>query len=161
MKMHRIQHPSITTVPALLGLTLALAAWGGTNTIAADFSFAVPFELGEAEFYPGDSITIQKVTGTSPTIHTGETYCVEGTYTLASKEKADLALFATAVSKVNAGAFKGFAAGEVLFMGATGSRTDAATCWSRRTSSAASPSAAQSPTGRWWKIVAYRTHAAR
>ena len=59
----------------------------------------VPFELGEGEFLPGDSITIQRVTGTSPTIRTGETYCVEGTYTLASKEKADLALFATTMSK--------------------------------------------------------------
>ncbi len=55
----------------------------------------VPFELGTAEFSPGDSITIQRVTGTSPTIRTGETYCVEGTYTLASRDKADLALFAT------------------------------------------------------------------
>jgi len=99
MKMHRIQHLSATTVPALLGLTLALAAWGGTNCVAADFSSAVPFELGEGGFLPGDSITIQRVTGTNPTIRTGETYCVEGTYTLASKEKADLALFATTMSK--------------------------------------------------------------
>jgi hypothetical protein len=59
----------------------------------------VLFELGEGEFLPGDSITIQRVSGTSPTIRIWETYCVEGTYTLASKEKADLALFATTVSK--------------------------------------------------------------
>ena len=99
MKMHRIQHSSTTLAPALLSLLLALAAWGRTNTRAADLSSAVPFELGEGEFIPGDSITIQRVSGTSPTIHTGETYCVEGTYTLASKEKADLALFATTMSK--------------------------------------------------------------
>ena len=80
-----------TALPALLSLTLALAAWGATNDTAADFSSVVPFELGEAEFLPGDSITIQQVRGTSTTIRTGETYCVEGTYTLASKEKADLA----------------------------------------------------------------------
>src|ERR1039457_1505876 len=64
-----------------------------------DFSSVIPFELGEGGFFPGDSITIQRVSGTSPTIHTGETYCVEGTYTLASSEKADLALFATTMSK--------------------------------------------------------------
>ena len=99
MKMHRIQHLSITAVPALLSLSLALATWGGTNSTAADFSSAVPFELGEGEFLPGDAITIQRVTGTSPTIRTGETYCVEGTYILASKEQADIALYATALSK--------------------------------------------------------------
>jgi hypothetical protein len=97
MKMHRIHHLSIATGPALLSLALALAAWGGTNTCAADFSFAVPFELGEGEFSPGDSITIQRVSGTSASIRTGETYCVEGTYTLTSKAEADLALFATTV----------------------------------------------------------------
>jgi hypothetical protein len=99
MKMHRIQHQSITTVPALLSFSLALAAWGGANSIAADFSFAVPFELGEGGFLSGDGITIQRVTGTSPTIRTGETYCVEGTYTLASQGKATLALYATTMSK--------------------------------------------------------------
>ena len=99
MKMPRMQLLTNTTFPALLGLTLALAAWGGANSIAADFSSAVPFELGEGGFLPGDRITIQRVTGTSPTIRTGETYCVEGTYTLASQEKATLALYATTMSK--------------------------------------------------------------
>ena len=102
MKMHRVQHILATILPALLSLCLALAARAATNNTAADFPSAVPFELGEGEFLPGDSITIQRVTGTSPTIRTGETYCVEGTYTLASKEKAELALFATTVSKRSA-----------------------------------------------------------
>jgi len=88
------------TVLALLSLNLALAARGGTNNTASDFPSVVQFELGEGEFLPGDSITIEQVRGTSPTIRTGETYCVEGTYKLASREKADLALFATTASKV-------------------------------------------------------------
>jgi hypothetical protein len=100
MNTHRIQDISTTIAPVFLSLTLALAAWGGTNSIAADFSSAVPFELGEGGFLPGDSITIQRVSGTSPTIRTGETYCVEGSYVLASKEKAHLALYATAQSAV-------------------------------------------------------------
>jgi hypothetical protein len=100
MNMHRIQDISTIIAPTFLSLTLALAAWGGTNSIAADFSSAVPFELGEGGFLPGDSITIQRVSGTSPTIRTGETYCVEGTYVLASKEQAHLALYATAQSAV-------------------------------------------------------------
>ncbi len=90
----------VSTVPALLSLTLVLGASAATNSLAADFSSVVPFELGEGEFFPGDSITIQRVTGTSPTIRTGETYCVEGTYTLTSHDKAHLALYATAQSSV-------------------------------------------------------------
>ncbi len=84
-----------TTLPIVLTLSLALAASGRAAEATADFPAAVQFELGEAEFAPGDSITIQSVRGTSSTIRTGETYCVEGTYTLASRDKADLALFAT------------------------------------------------------------------
>ena len=87
-----------TTFPALLSLTLALGARAATNSTTGDISSVVPFELGEGEFLPGDSITIQRVSGTSSTIQTGQTYCVEGTYTLASKDQADLALYATTKS---------------------------------------------------------------
>jgi len=100
MKMHLLQHNSFTTVPALLSLALMLAASGATSGAAAEFPHPVAFDLGQSQFLPGDSITIQRVTGTSPTIRTGETYCVEGTYALASSEKADLALFATTLSAV-------------------------------------------------------------
>ena len=100
MKMNRVQHIIATTVPAFVSLTFALAATGGTSDTAADFPAVVAFELGKAEFLPGDSITIQQVRGTSSTIGTGETYCVEGTYTLASREEADLALFVTTVGDV-------------------------------------------------------------
>ena len=86
-------------LPALLTLWLTLVNLAATICIAADFSSTVPFELGEGGFLPGDSINIQRVTGTSPTIRTGETYCVEGTYTLVSQEKATLALYATTMSK--------------------------------------------------------------
>jgi hypothetical protein len=99
MKMHRVLHIPTAIVPTLLTLWLALGVPAVTRSAAADFSSVVPFELGEGEFLPGDGITIQRVSGTSVTIRTGETYCVEGTYTLASSEKADLALFATTVSK--------------------------------------------------------------
>jgi hypothetical protein len=100
MKLNRVQHVIATTLPALLGLNLALAALGGTSETPTDFPAEVAFELGKAEFLPGDIITIQQVRGTSSTIVTGGTYCVEGTYTLASREEADLALFATTMSDV-------------------------------------------------------------
>ena len=99
MKMHRVQHLPTGIVPTLLSLWLALAASARTDQTNAEFTVAVPFELGEAEFAPGDSITIQRVTGTSATIRTGETYCVEGTYTLASKDRATLALYSTTTTK--------------------------------------------------------------
>ena len=85
---------------AALTLALALPALAHDTEPARDFSHTVPFELGDAEFAPGDSITIQRVTGTSATIRTGETYCVEGTYTLASRDAADVALFATTKSSI-------------------------------------------------------------
>jgi len=76
-------------LPMLLAATCALAE------PPAEFPYSVPFELGEAEFAPGDSITITQVRGTSVTITTNETYCVDGTYTLASQDQADLCLFVT------------------------------------------------------------------
>jgi hypothetical protein len=100
MKAYHVKRSLATILPALLALWLAPAASAGTHDTTADFPVVVPFELGEAEFSPDDSITIQSVRGTSVTIRAGETYCVEGTYTLASKDEADLALFATTVSKV-------------------------------------------------------------
>jgi hypothetical protein len=100
MKKHRIQQLAAITLPALLGLTLAFGAPARADQTNAEFPAVVPFELGEAEFAPGDSITIQRVTGTSATIITGETYCVEGTYTLASKDKAMLAFYSTTTTKV-------------------------------------------------------------
>ncbi len=61
----------------------------------SDFPYVVPFELGDAEFAPGDNITITSVRGTRNVITTNETYCVEGTYQLTSQDAADLSLFAT------------------------------------------------------------------
>ena len=81
------------------GVMLSLAA--GVIRLAAaepgsqEFPYALQFELGDAEFIPGDQIAIQTVRGTAPDLRTGETYCVEGTYTLSSQEEAKLALFVT------------------------------------------------------------------
>ena len=59
----------------------------------------VPYELGASEFEAGDSIIIQTVRGSSDLILTGETYCVTGTYTLASQDEADISLFATTTNR--------------------------------------------------------------
>ena len=71
------------------------AAIGGPS---AELPHAVRYELGDAAFAPGDNITIQQVRGSSDTIATGGTYSVEGTYTLSSRDEADLAFFTTTLS---------------------------------------------------------------
>jgi hypothetical protein len=78
-----------TLLPMLLAATCALAE------PPAEFPYTVSFELGEAEFAPGDNITITQVRGTSEAITTNETYSVDGTYTLASQDQADLCLYVT------------------------------------------------------------------
>ena len=79
-----------------LALSLcASATSAATNEDARTFPALVQYELGEAEFAPGDNIDIRQVRGTRDTIALGETYCVEGMYRLGSKDEAELALFAT------------------------------------------------------------------
>ena len=80
---------------ALFAATLAAVAATTTNTSPADFPNAVKFELGYTDFALGDSIVITAVHGTSSTITTNETYCVEGNYTLASRDSADLSFLST------------------------------------------------------------------
>jgi hypothetical protein len=59
------------------------------------FPQAIPFELGASGFFAGDQITINAVRGDREHIEPGGSYLVEGTYTLASADSADLALFCT------------------------------------------------------------------
>jgi FecR protein len=56
---------------------------------------AVPFELGNVGFAPGDAITITSVTGDRSTLEVGGVYHVEGTWHLESQPSATLALFVT------------------------------------------------------------------
>ena len=92
----KVQHSLLLRLLAAL-LTFGALASGTAATIetSQEFPYEVRYELGEAEFIPGDSITIQAVHGTKSVIATGETYCVEGIYTLGSREGAALSLYAT------------------------------------------------------------------
>ncbi|HWY75269.1 MAG TPA: hypothetical protein VN281_06610 [Verrucomicrobiae bacterium] len=76
---------------ALINCSIAARA----QDASADFAFNVPFELGYSDFAAGDSITITALRGTSDVITTNQTYCVEGVYTLASADEADLCFYAT------------------------------------------------------------------
>jgi hypothetical protein len=101
MKMHRISIAASAISLTIQLLSCASFVSTAAGQTSADFPAVVPFDLGAAEFFPGDNITIQRVTGTSPTISTGGTYCVEGTYTLASRDKADLSLYITTVTNIS------------------------------------------------------------
>ncbi len=81
-------------LPVLLAATCAMA------DAPADFPYPVQYELGEAEFAPGDNITITEVRVTSSAITTNQTYSVDGTYTLASHEQANLCFYATTTQNV-------------------------------------------------------------
>lgn len=62
---------------------------------AAAASHRVAHELGDSEFYDGDSITIAEVRGPAPTMTVGDTIVVTGRYNLASAPSATLLLSVT------------------------------------------------------------------
>jgi len=93
MKKLLPNHPAFAV--AFFAMTCVAAGAAATNDTSADFPYVVNYELGKAEFAAGDSITITALHGTREVITTNETYCVEGTYTLGSRDKAELCFFAT------------------------------------------------------------------
>lgn len=60
-----------------------------------EFPYVIQTELGASEFAPGDEIHITSVRGDRKHLETGGQYLLEGRYTLASAESADLAWFST------------------------------------------------------------------
>ena len=85
----------LAIVAACLTVDRQALAVPATNDSPADFPYTVPFELGDAKFAPGDSITITELRGTRETIAPNESYCVAGTYILSSQDEASLAFFST------------------------------------------------------------------
>src|SRR5439155_8489006 len=81
---------------ALFTITMSCTLAGRAAT-AGELPYAVRYELGDAEFAPGDNITIQEVRGTSDTISTGGTYSVKGTYSLGSRDEANLAFYTSTI----------------------------------------------------------------
>src|SRR4051812_31586220 len=60
-----------------------------------DINTYVPFEVGATFLRNGDKITIEEMHGTADKIAVGGLYEIKGTYTLASHDKADLAIEVT------------------------------------------------------------------
>ena len=72
------------------------------NTPAtSEFPHVLKFEQGATRFLDGDQITILEVRGTADTMTPGNIYCVKGTYTLTSHDRATLAAYTTATDASN------------------------------------------------------------
>src|SRR6185295_444590 len=94
----KIVHPAIGRTIVLVAtsaLCLQLAARAGEQAAEAEFPYVIRPELGATEFAAGDSIVITSVRGNRRHLESGGRYLVEGSYTLASAERADLALYTT------------------------------------------------------------------
>src|SRR6266851_4287348 len=70
-------------------------ARAGEEAAEGEFPYVIPPELGATEFATGDSIVITSVRGNRRHLESGGRYLVEGSYTLAAADSADLALHAT------------------------------------------------------------------
>ena len=97
----KIIHPA-TVRTLVLAATSALclqaanpSARAGEEAAESEFPYLIQFELGAAEFAPGDSMVITSVRGNQKHFESGGRYLVEGSYTLAAADGADLALHTT------------------------------------------------------------------
>ena len=72
----------------------------GAST-TSDFPYILKFEQGPTRFEDGDEIKILEVRGTADAMTRGNIYCVKGTYTLASHDRAKLSANVTARDAAN------------------------------------------------------------
>jgi hypothetical protein len=88
---------SLTTVLAAVYVFPAASqsAIGTEADSAQRFPQIIQYELGASGFSVGDQITITSMRGDRSHIEPGGGYLVEGSYTLASADSADLALYCT------------------------------------------------------------------
>lgn len=89
-------------VRVLIGGVLALSAVVSPQGGFAATSFPHVVRVGanpQAKDGQGDTITVEKVRGTSRTLRPGSTYEVSGTYKLVSRDKALLAIWVTGDSR--------------------------------------------------------------
>ena len=98
MKTYRLHLPQVFEAALIATLFIALPGGAEIGETCGDLPHAVQFELGDAQFAHGDNITLKQVRGTSEDIVIRGTYCVEGTYTLESRNEADLAFFTTTIA---------------------------------------------------------------
>jgi beta-lactamase regulating signal transducer with metallopeptidase domain len=69
---------------------------GPLATPTSDFPYAVPIEVQQTRFSPGDRIAITEVRGTAERFGPGQIYCIKGRYSLATHDRAQLSVGVTA-----------------------------------------------------------------
>lgn len=96
-----------TSLPRTLRLTILIvasalhfagairSAGAAEKTPETEFPYVIEIKLGAVEFAPGDRIVIGSVRGDRDHLVPGGRYLLNGSYTLASAEQADLAWFST------------------------------------------------------------------
>jgi WD40 repeat protein len=75
------------------------ASSAASRVDSGPLSHRVPFELGATLLAGGDQITIDEVRGTADSMKAGNRYEIKGTYRLASRDKAMLAVYVTGEGK--------------------------------------------------------------
>lgn len=85
---------------SLLSPLLALAFTAVLHAAPAGLT-SITFTTSQAQFAAGDSITIQEVLATSPSLGVGETFVIRGTYTLQSQAAANLGISLTTTEPVS------------------------------------------------------------
>jgi len=94
--------PKATSAAGRSTSEAALTASRSPDTrTTSDFPFSVPFEQGATRFLDGDKISIVEVRGTAETFAPGNIYFVKGTYSLASRDRAVVAAYTTAMDAAN------------------------------------------------------------
>lgn len=81
-----------------LGVVALCAAEPKAGHSEKPLTHKVKFEVGQTQFENGDRITVQNVRGSGDKIAPGETFSIDGTYTLASRDEALLAVYITSNS---------------------------------------------------------------
>lgn len=98
MKMFRtetIRTVTMAVTSALCLQTAIVSAPAEEQAAETGFPYVLQPELGAAEFASGDRITITSIHGNREHLEPGGRYLLEGSYTLASADGADLAWFSS------------------------------------------------------------------
>src|ERR1700749_2658609 len=90
--LSRFTHALIVAASVIAFADLSVRA---EEKVESQFAQTIKFELGASGFRAGDNITITSVRGSRNHIESGGDYLVEGTYTLATAENAELGVHCT------------------------------------------------------------------
>jgi hypothetical protein len=89
-------HASVMVIASAFGLLISPGSvHAGGATAESGFPYIIQLESGASEFTSGDEIVISSVRGNREHLELGGRYLLDGSYTLASSESADLAWFST------------------------------------------------------------------